>query len=242
MTQTIGSRRQVWNRTAKRTSGGLTRNDLMMSHGRIVSKSKHFSAKKEMRLLKYGYGTQKGKFGYVKVDSKKNRKGSRKMKGGSGNAPLTPALVDSSYMMQDVVPQEFSPLDRALVGGKSRSRRMSKSMGMYGGVVPLQPADVGAKAITGVMTDGPVIGLTSYPGAGADDVQLRAGQAGGKSRARRMSKGMSKHGGMPIPNIPTGGTKSRARGMIMGMQGGTTKHSLMGMPLNGPQNTALGRD
>ena len=52
MTQTIGSRRQVWNGTAKKTSGGLTKSDLMMSHGRIVSKSKHFSAKKEMRLLK----------------------------------------------------------------------------------------------------------------------------------------------------------------------------------------------
>jgi hypothetical protein len=79
--QTIGSRRQVWNGTAKRTSGGLTRSDLMMSHGRIVSKSKHFSAKKEMRLLKYGYGTKKGKFGYVKT------KKSRKMRGGGELSP-----------------------------------------------------------------------------------------------------------------------------------------------------------
>ena len=55
MSQTIGSRRQVWNGTAKRTSGGLSKSDLMMSHGRIVSKSKHFSAKKEMLLLKHGY-------------------------------------------------------------------------------------------------------------------------------------------------------------------------------------------
>ena len=138
MTQTIGSRRQVWNGTAKRTSGGLTKSDLMMSHGRIVSKSKHFSAKKEMRLLKYGYGTQKGKFGFVKVGTKKHRKGHKKMRGGSSYAPLSPADVDSSYMINDVVPQSFSPLDRALVGGRRKSRRMR------GGMIPLSPADSNA--------------------------------------------------------------------------------------------------
>jgi hypothetical protein len=79
---TIGSRRQVWNGTAKRTSGGLTKSDLMMSHGRIVSRSKHFSAKKEMRLLKYGFGTKKGKFGFVKVTPRGRRGRSRKMRGG----------------------------------------------------------------------------------------------------------------------------------------------------------------
>jgi hypothetical protein len=226
MTQTIGSRRQVWNGTAKRTSGGLTKSDLMMSHGRIVSKSKHFSAKKEMRLLKYGYGTQKGKFGYVKVGSKKNRKGSKKMKGGSGYSPLTPASVDSSYMMGDVVPQQFSPLDRALVGGKRRNRmrggrgypgypdaRMkggSKSTiaAQQGGAMPLKPADVGATAVGGLMADGPVIGLTSYQGAGSTDVQLAAGQAGGRSR--KHSKRHSIHKAMGIRKyMGVGGTTNR---------------------------------
>jgi hypothetical protein len=221
MTQTIGSRRQVWNGTAKRTSGGLTKSDLMMSHGRIVSKSKHFSAKKEMRLLKYGYGTKKGKFGYVKVGTKKHRKGHKKMRGGigsgsaaharvrmaggSGYGPLSPADVDGSYMIKDVVPQDFSPLDRALVGGKRRRRRMR------GGMYSLAPADVGATAVGGLMADGPVIGLTSYQGAGADDVQLRAGQSGGKrGRSRRMSKAMGK-----------GMSKGMAMGKSMGMLGGT---------------------
>jgi|694.fasta_scaffold63071_3 hypothetical protein len=78
---TIGSRAQVWHRTAKKTSGGLTRNHLMMNKsGRIVSKAKHNTAKRENRLLKHGYGTKKGKFGFVKIGSRKNRKG---MKGGS---------------------------------------------------------------------------------------------------------------------------------------------------------------
>ena len=79
---TIGSRAQVWHGTAKKTSGGLTRNHLMMNKsGRIVSKAKHNTAKKENRLLKHGYGTKKGKFGFVKIGSRKNRKGSKKMRG-----------------------------------------------------------------------------------------------------------------------------------------------------------------
>jgi hypothetical protein len=38
-------------------------------------------------------------------------------------------------MMQDVQPQTFSPLDRALVGGRRRSRRMR------GGMMSLSPAE-----------------------------------------------------------------------------------------------------
>jgi len=69
----IGSRQQVWNRTAYKTEGGLHRDDLMMNKwGRIVSKKKHATAKKEMRLKKYGYTAKKGKFGYVKM-TRKNR-------------------------------------------------------------------------------------------------------------------------------------------------------------------------
>jgi len=57
---TIGSRAQVWHGTAKKTSGGLTRTHLMMNKsGRIVSKAKHNTAKKENRLLKHGYGTKR---------------------------------------------------------------------------------------------------------------------------------------------------------------------------------------
>jgi hypothetical protein len=93
--QTIGSRRQVWNGTSKRTSGGLTKSDLMMSHGRIVSKSKHFSAKKEMRLLKHGYGTKKGKFGYVKIGKTKKH---RKMRGGGALSP-----ADASWERHGIV-------------------------------------------------------------------------------------------------------------------------------------------
>ena len=74
-----GSRTQVSNGTAYMTTCELTKDKLLYSkNGYIVSKKKHFTAKKEMRLEKYGYFTKKGKFGSVKM-SKKNRKTKRKM-------------------------------------------------------------------------------------------------------------------------------------------------------------------
>lgn len=76
--QNIGTRAQVWHGTAKKTSGGLTKTQLMMNkHGRIVSRRKHSSAKRENRLVKAGFLTKKGHFGFVK-------KGSKKMRGGTG--------------------------------------------------------------------------------------------------------------------------------------------------------------
>jgi hypothetical protein len=42
----------------------------MNKHGRVVSKRKHNTAKKEKRLEKAGYFTKKGKFGAVKNSSK----------------------------------------------------------------------------------------------------------------------------------------------------------------------------
>lgn len=72
-----GSRAQVWHGTAYKTAGGLTKEDLVMNkHGRIVSKKKHATAKREKRLEKAGYKTVKGKFGAVKSSarSKKGRK------------------------------------------------------------------------------------------------------------------------------------------------------------------------
>jgi hypothetical protein len=82
----IGSRAQVWHGTAHKTSGGLTKKDLMQNKaGRIVSRAKHSTAKKEMRLVKAGYGTKKGKFGFVKMSNGK----SKKMRGGT-TKPMMP--------------------------------------------------------------------------------------------------------------------------------------------------------
>jgi len=76
----FGSRQQVINGTAYKTTGGLTEKDLLMNKwGRIVSSKKHKTAKKEKRLQKYGYFAEKGKFGYVKKATRKNRKSMKKM-------------------------------------------------------------------------------------------------------------------------------------------------------------------
>ena len=77
---TFGSRAEVWHGNAKKTTGGLSKNDLIKNkHGEIVSKKKHHTAKREKRLEKAGYFTQKGKFGFVKRD-KKTKSKSRKSK------------------------------------------------------------------------------------------------------------------------------------------------------------------
>lgn len=67
----IGSRSQVHNKTAYKTAGGLTKNQLFMNkHGHVVSLKKYKTAKKERRLEKHGYFAEKGKFGYVKRTAK----------------------------------------------------------------------------------------------------------------------------------------------------------------------------
>jgi len=85
----IGSRAQVWHETAYKTSGGLTRADLFQNKkGRIVSSAKHSSAKRDNRLIKYGFGFMKGKFGTKRITptiGKKQKKvggGTKKNRGG----------------------------------------------------------------------------------------------------------------------------------------------------------------
>ena len=83
----IGTRAQVWHGTAYKTTGGLCKTDLMQNKaGRIVSKAKHMSAKKDKRLIKAGFLTKKGQFGFIKngksMKKGRGRKGSRKMRGG----------------------------------------------------------------------------------------------------------------------------------------------------------------
>lgn len=76
----FGSRRQVMNGTAKMTTGRLTKKDLMYNkHGRIVSKKKHATAKKDKRLVKAGFIPKKGVFkAFKKSDAKKRTRRNRK--------------------------------------------------------------------------------------------------------------------------------------------------------------------
>ena len=108
----FGSRIQVWNGTAYKTAGNLTKSAFIMNkHRRIVSSKKYKTAKKEKRLEKYGYYAEKGKFGYVKRDTKKMRK-SRK-KGGalafsefSAMPPAAPTPAATSTAPSDAAPTE----------------------------------------------------------------------------------------------------------------------------------------
>ena len=61
---TVGSKSQVYHGTAKHTSGGLTKKDLMKTKkGRIVSKRKHAAGKKALkRLYAKGFKPKKGTF------------------------------------------------------------------------------------------------------------------------------------------------------------------------------------
>jgi hypothetical protein len=77
----IGSRAQVWHGTAYKTSGGLNKTELLQTQrGRIVSRAKHNTAKKENRLLAHGYGFTKGKFGTKRITPSHGK--SRKTRGG----------------------------------------------------------------------------------------------------------------------------------------------------------------
>jgi hypothetical protein len=89
----FGSREQVMNGTVHKTTGGLTKADLVMNKwGRIVSAKKFKTAKKEMRLQKHGFFAKKGKFGAI----------TRKFRGGDTDntatdvAPAAPAVVPAA--------------------------------------------------------------------------------------------------------------------------------------------------
>ena len=80
--QTTGSRRQVWNRTAKKTSGGLRRDNLFQDkYGNIKSRRASQKAKKNGNLKRAGWTFKKGQFGAVKIDDVHKKKGKKKSKG-----------------------------------------------------------------------------------------------------------------------------------------------------------------
>ena len=77
---TVGSKAQVFHGTAKHTSGGLTKSDLVKNkHGRIVSRKKMMAGKKALKYLtRKGYKAKKGTFRLFN----KHRRISRRQQGG----------------------------------------------------------------------------------------------------------------------------------------------------------------
>jgi hypothetical protein len=93
-----GTRAMVWHKTAFKTSGNLKRSNLMKNkNGRIVSKKLHDIAKREKRLVKAGYKTKKGHFGFYREGDntigKRKRKHTKKHKGGM-KYQLNPSTYD----------------------------------------------------------------------------------------------------------------------------------------------------
>ena len=76
----IGSKAEVWHGTARHTSGGLTRPDLMKTkHGRIVSRKQHRAGKEAVkRLYEMGYRPKKGVFKLFSSERKTHKMAERR--------------------------------------------------------------------------------------------------------------------------------------------------------------------
>jgi hypothetical protein len=189
--KTTGSRAEVMHGTAKHTSGNLLKKDLMKNkYGRIVSRSKHLSAKKQNNLVKHGYGTKKGKFGFVKIGSKSQKRGRKsckkrgpgrpkksqkrgrkcKTRGGSLSTGARFAAVDDPYTLSGGM-VSLSPAD------------------LNGGMVSLSPADLngGEGTTTGAQ------GAQAVLLGGRKRKGSRKGTKGGKGKKGR--KGTKSHKG-----------------------------------------------
>jgi len=167
----IGSRAEVWHGSAKKTSGGLTKSHLMKNKsGRIVSRKKHFSAKKDNRLVKAGFKTRKGHFGFIKSGSKKRgHRHGKKMRGGmthniSNASDYNHSPIDvqtragrggeaiqngGSPYGNNLVPEELSTptstASQAQAGGRRRRHKMRG--GTTSKMFPLSPSNVEERAL-----------------------------------------------------------------------------------------------
>jgi len=164
----IGTRAQVWHGTAFKTSGGLTKSNLLQNkHGRIVSRAKHSTAKKENRLVKSGYGTKKGKFGFVKLGKSKSKRGGASglfgsmgssSNSSSSNGPSAPSAPtskpsepntssnssnNSSSNMKNNLPSNPPSMPKApsmnKTGGRRHRSKGKHSRKMRGGMYALSP-------------------------------------------------------------------------------------------------------
>ena len=171
--QTTGTRAQVWHGTAKKTSGGLTKTALMMNkHGRIVSRKKHNTAKKEKRLVKAGFLTKKGHFGFIKKGTKRRRHRSRKMRGGADGD--MDDMDDMSMGMNNMDDESSSDEEEMetmeTMGGRRRRRKMRGGSGRKG-----------SRRMRGGMAYGGPLSPLAYDGQGVGtsgvNLQFVAGNA-----------------------------------------------------------------
>jgi hypothetical protein len=158
-----GSRAQVWHGTACKTSGGLKKSDLMQNKaGRIVSRAKHNTAKKDNRLVKSGYGTKKGTFGFVKLGVSRGKSSRKSRKGGGGLLALSPASYDGKGVGTSGAGLQIYA---TTMGGKRRRKGATCKRGggkQRGGMYALSPSPFDGKGV----------------GTSGVDLQFAAGNSG----------------------------------------------------------------
>lgn len=117
-----GSRRQVYNGTAYTTTGNLRKGDIAMNkQGRFVSAKKSDMAKKEQRLLRYGYSARPGTFGYVRVAPAKSlRKTAKKII--RKQTPYKVIKSDNEFMEKEATQQKIEEK----LAGKRKSKTRTK--------------------------------------------------------------------------------------------------------------------
>jgi hypothetical protein len=99
----VGSRAEVYHQTAKHTSGGLKKSDLMMHKGRIVSRKAHAAGKKAIKRLRaLGYVAKKGTFrlfrkgdAKMSMSRKSRRRSTRRRRGGFVDPPSVSQAVQN---------------------------------------------------------------------------------------------------------------------------------------------------
>jgi hypothetical protein len=98
-----GSKAEVFHGTAKHTSGGLHKKDLMKHKGRIISRKKHAAGKKAIKHLRsLGYIAKKGTFklfrkSMARKTAKKHGKRHTRKRGGAYGSVSSQGFEDSGY-------------------------------------------------------------------------------------------------------------------------------------------------
>ena len=98
----VGTKAMVFHGTAKHTSGGLKKSDLMKHKGRIISRKKHAAGKKAIKHLRaLGFIAKKGTFRLMSksmAHSPKKSRGRRTRRRGGYYETAAPAAPAAGMM------------------------------------------------------------------------------------------------------------------------------------------------
>ena len=134
----IGSKAEVFHSSARQTSGGLKKKDLMKHKGRIISRKKHLAGKKAIKHLRaLGYIAKKGTFKLMrksmehKAHSEKRSKKSR----GKSRSKSRATRKRGGFWFEDkpaAAPSVSDMMKGALNGASMGSVKMDSAAKPYG--------------------------------------------------------------------------------------------------------------